>query len=232
MSENSPVTVVTPTLREAPNLGRLAERIQRTLCGGRWELLVVDDDSDDGTDRVARELGERLPVRLHTRRHGAPDPALAVLDGITRSNHDRVVVMAADLSHQPEDIPRLMSKLDEGFDIAVATRYGDDGAFSPTTPFTRSIADWLKTELALPLTPGCSDPLSGFFAVDRRKLPEPTGVRVQGGAVVLELIVRGKLKTGEVPITASARYRGDGKRAWPPFTSYARQLGRLYIRSR
>ena len=228
MSENHAVTVVTPTLREAPNLGRLAERIQKTLCGGRWELLVVDDDSDDGTDRVARELGERLPVRLHTRRHGAADPAMAVLDGIARANHDRIVVMAADLGHQPEDMPKLLAALDRGFDMVVGSRYLPSGGTSPSTETTARIGYWLKTEMALPLAAGCTDPLSGFFAVNRRKLPELTDLTPDGGSIALELIARGRLKTVDVAIRTDSRHRGERKRRWPRFRGYLPQLARLY----
>ena len=228
MAETPPVSIVTPTLREAPNLGRLAERIDRTLPRGSWELLVVDDDSDDGTDRVARGLADRLPVRLQTRRHGAPDPAAAVLDGIIRSNHHRIVVMAADLGHEPEDIPKLLDGLDRGFDMAVGSRYALGGAVSPITPLPVRIGDWLKTEMAMPLTPDCDDPLSGFFALDRRKLAEPSEMDPRGGAIALELIVRGQLKCTNIPITTGERHRGDPKRRWPPALGYATQLARLY----
>ena len=228
MSETPAVSIVTPTLREAPNLGHLAERIKRALTSVSWELLVVDDDSDDGTDRVARELGEHLPVRLQTKRHGTPDPAAAVLDGITRSNHDRIVVIAADLGHQPEDIPKLLAGLDRGFDIAIGTRYAKGAGISPKTTIAARLGDWVKTELALPLTPGCSDPLSGFFAVNRRKLPDPADLKPHGGAIALELIVRGQLKCTDIPITTGDRHRGDPKRRWPPSLTYLRQLARLY----
>ena len=219
---------MTPTLREAPNLGRLAERINRTLADASWELLIVDDDSNDGTDRVARELDDRRPVRLPTRRHGPPDPAIPVLDAITRSNHDRIVVIAADLGHQPEDIPKLLSGLDRGFDIAIGALYTDGTGISPKTPITARLGDWLKTELAVPLTPGCTDLLSVFFAVDRQKLPEPTELTPHDGAIALELIVRGRLNSTDIPITTGHRHRGDTKRRWPPSLTYLRQLARLY----
>jgi len=75
------VTIVVPTLREAPNLEPLAERVTGALAGRgiAWELLLVDDDSDDDTLDVAGRLVRRLPLRIEVRRGVRPDLSQAVL---------------------------------------------------------------------------------------------------------------------------------------------------------
>ena len=68
------ISIVVPTLREVANLSRLAERIAGALAGKgiAWELLLVDDDSGDGSTAVVAELAERLPVRMEARRASRP----------------------------------------------------------------------------------------------------------------------------------------------------------------
>ena len=80
------VSIVVPTLREAANLRPLAERIAGALAGNdiAWELLLIDDDSDDGSADVAVELAQRLPVRMQVRRGVPPDLSCAVIEGIAR----------------------------------------------------------------------------------------------------------------------------------------------------
>ena len=113
-----------PTLREAANLRPLAERIAGALAGSgiAWELLLVDDDSDDGSTVVARELSKRLPVRMEVRRGARPDLSRAVLEGIAHGRLDRIVVMDADLSHPPERIPHLLAGLGPDCDMVVGSR--------------------------------------------------------------------------------------------------------------
>ena len=112
-SRRRAVSIIVPTFREAANIPRLAERIQAALSetGITWELLLVDDNSDDGSEAVAAELAHRLPVRLVTRRQPPRDLSLSVIEGIRLCRFDRLVVMDADLSHPPERIADLPANL-------------------------------------------------------------------------------------------------------------------------
>ena len=228
-SNSSAVSIVVPTLREAANLRPLAERVAGALAGhgAAWELLFVDDDSRDGGAAVAAGLAERLPVRMVVRRGARPDLSLAVLEGIARSRYDRVVVMDADLSHPPERIPDLLAALGAGCDMAVGSRYVRGASTDGDWGLGRVVNSRAATLLAAPLA-RCADPMAGFFAVDRRALPDPATLRPVGFKIGLELMVRGRLRVREVPIAFADRRRGASKLRWRQQLDYLRHLGRLY----
>ena len=222
-------TIVVPTLREAANLEPLVERVvgAMTGLGIAWELLLVDNDSDDDTLDVAGRIARRLPLRVEVRRGMRPDLSRAVLQGIAHGRYNRVVVMDADLSHPPERIPDLLAGLQSGFDMMVATRYGPGTPTADDRGWARAVSSRLAALLAAPLTT-CSDPMSGFFAVDRRTLPDRAHLHPVGYKIGLELMVRGRLRVGEVPIAFDDRRRGKSKPGWRQRLDYLRHLGRLY----
>ena len=181
MEGGGAVSIVAPTLREAANLRPFAERVAGALAGSgfAWELLLVDDDSGDGSAAIAAELGRRLPVRMEVRRGAAPDLSRAVLDGIAKSRFDRIVVMDADLSHPPERIPDLLAGLVGDCDMVVGSRYVPGASTAGDWGRARVLNSRVATLLAAPLA-GCTDPMAGFFAVDRRALPPLSTLRPIG----------------------------------------------------
>ena len=189
----SAVSVVVPVFREAANIEDLAHALDSALtaAGLQWELLLVDDDSRDGGDEVARRLARDFPVRFEIHGGKQRDLSLSVLQGLRSARFERIVVMDADLSHPPERIPDLLNALEQGV-IAVGSRYASDGSLDPEWSPWRRLVSRAGTLLAAPLT-ACADPMSGFFAVDRRSLPEPGSLRPLGYKIGLELIVRGRL---------------------------------------
>lgn len=227
--EPAGVSVVTPTLRESECLPALAERVAAVLSasGLEWELIVADDDSRDGTEAVAAKLARSLPVRLHVRRGPRPDLSEAVLDGIGIARFDRVVVLDADLSHPPETIPLLLRELRPGCDIAVGSRYAAGGGVTGPWSRYRNLNSRAATLLARPLA-RLSDPMSGFFAVDRRRLPCRERLHPLGFKIGLELIVRGRLRAREVPISFGPRRHGRSKLNWRRQVEFLRHLHRLY----
>lgn len=229
-ARNRAVSIVVPTFREAENLPVLAERIKAALSGSgiEWELVLVDDDSRDGSEAVVEGLSQRLPVRLEVRRDPPRDLSRSVLRGIVLSRFDRVVVMDADLSHPPERIPDLVRALDGDCDMAVGSRYASGGRIDRGWSLWRRLNSFGATLLARPLA-ACSDPMSGFFALDRRVLPDFGQLRPIGYKVGLELMVRGRLRVAEVPIGFSDRSRGASKMNLRQQVNYLRHLKRLYL---
>ena len=228
-SRRQAVSIVVPTFREAANIPRLAERIHAALShrGIDWELLLVDDDSEDGSQAVAAELGRRLPVRMVTRRQSPRDLSLSVIEGIRLCRFERLVVMDADLSHPPERIADLLAALDGDCDMAVGSRYAPGGLIDRSWSRWRHLNSRVATSLALPLV-RCSDPMAGFFATDRRRLPDPRSLQPIGYKIALELMVRGRLRVRELPIDFRDRSLGSSKMNWRQQLNFLRHLSRLY----
>ncbi len=222
------VSVVAPVLREAANIEPLVRAVDAALTplGFDWELLLVDDDSRDGSDEVARKLAPAYPVRLELRRAEQRDLSMSVLRGLRLARFDRVVVMDADLSHPPERIPDLLEALNESA-MALGSRYAPGGSLDRNWGPWRRLISKIATLLAAPLTT-CADPMSGFFAVDRSFLPEFGSLRPLGYKIGLELMVRGSLEVREVPINFQNRSKGSSKLTRDQQLRFLRHLSRLY----
>ncbi len=228
-SASATLSIVVPTFREADNIPALAEHIDAALSssGIEWELLLVDDDSGDGSEDVAAELARRLPVRMVVRRDPPRDLSLAVIEGIRQCRFDRLVVMDADLSHPPESIVDLLAALDDDCDMVIGSRYAPGGAVDRSWSLYRVLNSRLATLLARPLV-GHADPMSGFFATRRSALPDLPTVRPMGYKIALDLMVRGRLRVREVPIAFRDRSVGDSKMNWRQQIRFLRHLSRLY----
>ena len=228
-SPRQSVSIIVPTYREAANIPRLAERIDAALSETKitWELLLVDDNSNDGSEAVVAKLSHRLPVRLVTRRQPPRDLSLSVIEGIRLCRFDRLVVMDADLSHPPERIADLLAALHGDCDMAVGSRYAPGGVIDRSWSPWRLLNSRVATWLALPLVT-CSDPMAGFFATDRRLLPDLQRLQPIGYKIALELMVRGNLRVRELPIDFRDRSLGSSKMNRRQQLNYLRHLCRLY----
>ena len=224
-----PVSIVAPTYREAANIPALAERVHAALSGTgiEWELILADDDSRDGSEGIVAELARRFPIRMVVRRDPPRDLSRSVLFGIASARFDRLVVMDADLSHPPERIVDLLRGLDDGCAMTVGSRYATGGSIDRAWSRRRLLGSRAATALALPLV-SCADPMSGFFAVDRRALPDPLALRPVGYKIALEIMVRGRLEVREIPIDFRDRARGTSKLGWRQQIDFLRHLYRLY----
>ncbi|MFB6218002.1 MAG: polyprenol monophosphomannose synthase, partial [Halobacteriaceae archaeon] len=161
------LSVIVPTYNERENIGPLLERIDATL-DSEYEVVVVDDDSPDGTWEVAREHADEYPVRV-VRRREESGLATAVVRGIEEATYDVLVVMDADLQHPPETIPDLLAALEDGADIAVGSRLVEGGGMPDFGPHRRLISYGanLVARILLREVRGVRDLQSGFFAFRR-----------------------------------------------------------------
>ena len=223
-------SIIVPTFREAPNIAQLIERVFSALgkAGIEAELIIVDDDSQDGTAEIVDGLQGRWPVRLIVRTHER-GLSSAVLAGLREAKSDRFVVMDADLQHPPESVPDLLRELDrEGCDFVIGTRYAATGAIDEDWPLFRRIVSRVATLMARPLVP-LSDPMSGFFALRRETWQQAAPLDPIGYKIALELYVKGRCRRpAEVPIRFAARAAGTTKLTFGEQVRYLRHLWRLY----
>lgn len=221
------LTVVVPTFNERENLPRLAEALFRALDGAgvRGELLVVDDDSPDGTAEAALRLAGRWPVKVLVRkgRHGLSS---AVLEGVAMARAPVVCVMDADLSHPPEAVPLLYFEVASGADIAVGSRLVEGGGVEDW-PLGRRLISKGATLLARPLTP-VHDPMSGFFCF-RRSMISGARLEPEGYKILLEILARCDIvRAVEVPYVFRDRQFGKSKLTGSVMRQYLGHLLRLY----
>jgi dolichol-phosphate mannosyltransferase len=204
-------SVVIPTLDEADNIDPLLTRLfALDLAPGSFEVIFVDDGSHDGTPGKVRAWEGRAPVRLVERRE-KPDLTGSILAGIAQARGEVIVVMDADLSHPPEQLPALVAPVLEGsHDIAVGSRYIPGGS-TEGWPLHRQWLSRLGGWLARPLC-DVNDATSGFFAF-RRELAATIAERARGYKILLELLMagQGKLRVVEVPICFRDRMHGSSK---------------------
>ena len=188
--ENAALSVIVPTYNEAANLPELLGRLKSALAGSDFEVIVVDDQSPDGTRGVAESVAAELavPLRVLTR-EGPRSLSLAVIEGARAARHASVVVLDADLSHDPAQVRELSEAVLGGrCDLAVASRYVAVGDID-LWPLGRRLLSRTGTLLARLLTPvWVSDPLSGYFACRRDLLAGEVELRPRGYKILLEVL--------------------------------------------
>jgi dolichol-phosphate mannosyltransferase len=226
------LALVIPTLCEAGNIGNLLNNVRAVLepLDLPYEILVVDDDSCDGTGAVVSAISQHDPrVRLLVRK-GERGLSGAILHGWQRTDASVLAVMDADLQHPPELLPQLIEAMQEGRDLVIGSRYtpgGDLGEWNPVRRLLSVAAVWVT----LPLQKKrlrAKDPMSGFFMVRRRCLPE-AAFQKSGFKLLLEILVRGEFESvQEVPFAFGLRYRGASKANFKVAWDYGKLLMRLY----
>lgn len=226
------LTIVVPTYKEAENLPLLAEAVHDALgtLSIDYRLLIVDDNSPDDTVAVCERLAQEFPLRLLQPQGREKDLSLSVIDGIRAAESDTILVMDADLSHPPQEIPAMLAVLDEHPDaFVVGSRYVSGGSFDRDWSLWRFLNSHVATLLARPLVK-CSDPMSGFILFDRRHLGDLSNLRPMGYKIGLELMVRGNFgAVYEVPIAFRDRELGTSKMDLNQQIKYLRHLRRLYL---
>lgn len=223
------VDVIVPTYQEAENIPNLLARLSsvRNDSGLDLRLLLMDDDSRDGSEELVR--ASALPWVSFVTRKEERGLSAAVLDGITRASCDVLIVMDADLSHPPETIPELIAALDRGADIAVGSRFTEGGSTADDWGPFRWFNSRVATMLAWPLTT-IHDPMSGYFAVRRETVTAARDLNPVGYKILLEIIVKCRCReVVEIPIHFANRRFGASKLSLREQLKYFRHLRRLYM---
>jgi len=228
------LSIVIPTYNERDNIPVLFKRISESLRGVEYEVVVVDDNSPDGTADLVSELRSVYPNVKVVRRAGKLGLSSAVLDGIKHACGDVIAVMDADLQHPPEVLPVMYGEILKGADVVIASRYirgGSVGSWS----FLRKLISRVAIVMAKILVPrarGVGDPISGYFMF-RRDVIKGCELNPKGFKILLEVLARGKYsKVSEVPYTFGVRYSGRSKLSPYEVLNYVHHLLTLtpYVR--
>lgn len=229
MTAGSPdLTVVVPTYNERDRLAELVTSAFAACAeaGIDLEVVVVDDNSPDGTGAVADDLATRHRMKV-VHRTGKLGLGTAVVAGVAVALSEVVGVMDADFSHPPSLLPAMHAVFAAtGADVVVASRYVPGGGTS-NWPLGRRLLSRLGCLLARPLSP-VRDAASGFFLI-RRDVARAVRVKAGGFKIGLELIVRGRPQVlVEMPYTFDDRQRGESKMSAKEAVGYLVQLKDLY----
>lgn len=224
------ISIVVPTFREAKNIAELIHRIDAALRedGLTYEVIVVDDNSNDGIQDFCQTLKTQFPVTLIVRTHER-GLSSAVVTGLKAAQGEKLVVMDADLSHPPEFIPELAMTLENSQnDFVIGSRYVKGGSTEEGWGFFRYLNSKLATWLAMPLT-SVNDPMAGFFALRRETFEAADQLNAIGYKIGLELLVKCNCRgVVEVPIHFANRKHGESKLSFREQINYLRHLWRLY----
>jgi len=226
------LAVIIPTLREAENIKAILDRVRVALdpLGIPYEIVVVDDDSSDATGEIVTAIGAADPrVRLCVRK-GEKGVAGATLLGWQNTKAPILGVIDADLQHPPEVLPKLVTSILEGRDVAVGSRYAAGGSLGHWHP-ARKLLSVIALSVAQPVQKKgirAKDPTSGYFVL-RRECLEGAQFQKTGFKLLLEILVRGRVRSiAEIPYGFNPRHKGESKATAKVARQYAWLLAKLY----
>lgn len=220
------ISIVIPTYNERDTIKELTQRLTNACKDYEIEIIIVDDNSPDGTGKIADNLAKKYPIKV-IHRDEKLGLSSAVINGISKSSGDIICVMDADLSHPPEIVPELIEE-GKNSDIVIASRYVEGGSIKDWS-FTRRIISYCATMLARPLV-RVKDPISGFFLF-RRTVINGAKLDPIGFKICLEILAKGDYKTvKEIPFIFSNRSKGSSKLNLKEILGYIKHINRLYIR--
>jgi dolichol-phosphate mannosyltransferase len=229
------LSIVLPTYNESRNIAEIVGRLEQLLGGAlgtAYEIIIVDDDSPDGTWKIAAELARTRPGVRAMRRQRERGLSSAVIRGWQVARGEYLGVIDADLQHPPEIVLGLLEEILRGADIAVASRHIQGGGVSDWGLHRRFISRAAQL-CGLVLLPGVvgrvSDPMSGCFIV-RRAAIEGVELRPLGYKILIEVLGRGRCAwIGEVPYVFRERTEGESKVSLKIYLEYLQHLARLRI---
>jgi len=209
------LSIVVPTFNELRNVRELLRRLEATLGATGWEVIFVDDDSPDGTATEVRDIAQAETWVRCLQRVGRRGLSSACIEGMLATSAPTIAVMDADLQHDETVLPRMLAEIEQGgADLVVGTRYSAGG----------STGDWNKSRKAMSqlatmtsraiLKQPVSDPMSGFFMLQRKVLDSTVrGLSGLGFKILLDILATAKqpLRIAEVPYRFRDRFAGESK---------------------
>ena len=231
-------SLVIPTYNEGQNIkdiiGLLSDLLDEAIPDD-YELIVVDDNSPDRTWELTQALKPDYPQLRVMRRVEERGLSSAVIRGWQTARGRVLGVIDADLQHPPEVLPKLLASIEQGADLAVASRHVEGGGVSEWSIVRRFLSRGAQVLglIVLPRVVGrVSDPMSGYFLVRRQALAGPI-LNPMGYKILIEVLGRGNIEQiAEVGYVFQERQEGESKVTWKQYAEYLLHLLRLRSRGR
>lgn len=226
-------SLIIPTYNEGQNVSKIITQLTKLLdevMEGDYELILVDDDSPDGTWKIAQGLIPNYPQLQVMRRTEEKGLSTAVIRGWQAAKGEILGVIDGDLQHPPEVLLKLLAEIHRGADLAVASRHVEGGGVSDWSIVRRLLSRGAQT-LGLLILPGVigrvTDPMSGYFLIRRSCLAGKTLSPV-GYKILIETLGRGDVRwIGEVGYIFQERQEGESKVTSKQYMEYLQHLIRL-----
>lgn len=229
----SMISIVVPTYNEKDNVGNLVNQIDYALRGIEYEVIFVDDSTDETPEVIKKVMGENSRVRMEHRTE-EKGLATAVLKGFSLSKGDYVAVMDADLQHPPKILRSMYAVMETGVDFCVPSRFipgGSDGGLGPYRKLVSAVARYIG-KILLPCLRKITDPTSGLFMF-RREIIEGADMRPIGWKILVEVLATATYKTVvEIPYKFQARPAGESKLSSKVTLEYLMQIKDLMKRGK
>lgn len=229
------LSLVIPTYKERDNIENIINILTGLLDAAipnNYELIVVDDDSPDLTWQVAQSLISDYPQLRVMRRQDERGLSSAVVRGWQAAKGRVLGVIDGDLQHPPEVLLQLLQKIEQGADLALASRHVEGGGVSSWSVVRRFLSRGAQV-LGLIILPGVlgrvTDPMSGYFMVRRSAIAGAT-MNPVGYKILLEVIGRGNVREiAEAGYIFRERTEGESKVTWKQYVEYIQHLIRLRV---
>jgi dolichol-phosphate mannosyltransferase len=214
-SDSLQLSVVIPTYDERENIVELIARLERLLPPIVYEIVVVDDDSPDGTAEVVRQLARRDRRLRVIQRVGRRGLSSACIEGMMASAAPFIAVIDADLQHDETLLPAMLETLQrEQLDLVVGTRNVEGGSMGEFSESRVRLSEAGRRLSRVVTHTELSDPMSGYFMLDRRFLDEVVGsLSGLGFKILLDLVssTSRPLRVAEIPYRFRERLHGESK---------------------
>lgn len=217
------ISIIIPTYNEAQNIPLLVEEFFSVVSKDTYdiELIIVDDNSPDGTAAVAEKLANTYPVKV-IKRSGKLGLGSAVRAGFVCSDREVLGVMDADLSHDPVILPKMIDEL-ENHDIAIGSRFQEESSVEQWNSAWRKFLSYAGVAGAR-ITTGCKDPLTGYFIL-RRSVIEGVPLQTKGYKILFEILVKGRYDSFvEIPFVFRDRRFSTSKLNWKEYLLFLGQI--------
>ncbi|MFC4770017.1 glycosyltransferase [Effusibacillus consociatus] len=226
------ISIIIPTYNEKANIPLLVNRIRGALNGETYEVIFVDDSTDD-TPRVLEKIHKQYPEFRFIHRNEEKGLATAVILGFEAARGDILAVMDADLQHPPELLTEMLTLIQRGADLVLPSRFVNGGGDKGLRIHRKLISKGARliAQLGLRRVRKVTDPMSGFFML-RRHVIRGIEWNPIGWKILLEILVKGNyMEVVEVPYEFQERYADESKMSVQQQLHYLRHVYRLIVNS-